>query len=147
MNSIIEAVPQFLAYQPAFIALMFLCLTLFIQSFLTAPFAFAKLQQAPGMPLTGDHSMLSFRVLRTYSNSVENLPAFGFTLLIAIFVGVDPSLVNWTAAIHVAFRLAFWAVYYSGVGKIAGGPRTLCYVGGMLANLVLIVATLMILLK
>jgi len=147
MNSITEIMPYLLDYQPALFALVVLSLTLPIQSFLTAPLAFVKHEQAPGMPLNGDHSMLSFRVLRAYSNSAENLPAFGFALLVAIFIGVDSSLVNWTAAVHVAFRLAFWVVYYSGIGKVGGGPRTLCYVGGMLANMVLAIAAMIAFLK
>ena len=124
-------------YEPAILAFAVLCMAVMIQAFLTAPLGFLKEEQAPGMPLQGDHDMLSFRVLRTYANSVENLPAFGFSLLLAILVGVGATAVNALAAIHVASRLAFWAVYYSGVGKVAGGPRTMTYVGGALSNLVL----------
>ncbi len=139
-STIIESVPHLAAYQPALLALAILCLVVLVQNFLTAPLAYIKEQQAPGMLLGGDHSMLSFRVIRTYQNSVESLPAFGFTLVIAILIGVNALLLNWLAAIHVAFRLAFWAVYYSGVGKVAGGPRTLCFVGGLTANIVIAVA-------
>lgn len=129
-------------YSPALLALTLLCAAVLIQNFLTGPLAFLKEEQAPGMPLRGGHTQLSFRVLRTYSNSVESLPTFGFALLLAILVGVAPAPVNWLAGIHVAFRLAFWAVYYSGIGKVAGGPRTLCFVGGSLTNLALVVITL-----
>ncbi|MCR9095766.1 MAG: MAPEG family protein [bacterium] len=124
-------------YEPAVLAFAVLCMAVMVQAFLTAPLGFLKEEQAPGMPLRGDHDMFSFRVLRTYANSVENLPAFGFSLLLAILVGVSAAAVNWLAAIHVASRLAFWAVYYSGVGKVAGGPRTITYVAGALSNLVL----------
>lgn len=146
MNAIVETVPQLLAYQPALLALAILCLAVLVQNFLTAPLAYGKGQQSPGMPPSGDHGFLSFRVIRTYQNSVESLPAFGFTLLVAILLGVSASLLNWLAAIHVAFRLAFWAVYYSGAGKVAGGPRTLCFVGGLSANIIIAVACLYVLL-
>lgn len=129
-------------YSPALFALALLCAAVLIQNFLTGPLAFLKEEQAPGMPLRGDHGRLSFRVLRTYSNSVESLPAFGFVVLVAIAVGAAPTPINWLAGVHVAFRLAFWAVYYAGVGKVAGGPRTLCYVGGSLSNLALAGVTL-----
>ena len=129
-------------YEPAMLAFALLCMAVMIQAFLTAPLGFLKEEQAPGMPLQGDHGMLSFRVLRTYSNSVENLPAFGFSLLLAIVAGVGATAVNWLAGIHVASRLAFWAVYYSGVGAVAGGPRTMTYVGGALSNLLLIALVL-----
>lgn len=137
MNSIMETIPQLTAYQPALLALAVLCFVLLTQNLLTAPLAFANGDQSPGAPLRGDHTSFSFRVVRTHLNSVEAMPAFGLSLLIAILVGVNSSLVNWVAAIHVVARLGFWAVYYSGVGKVAGGPRTLFFVGGMASNVVL----------
>ena len=138
MNDLNEILPQLMAYQPALLALALLCLSVLVQSFLTAPLAFATGSQEPGMPLKGDHTSRSFRVVRTYNNAVENLPAFGFSLLLAILVGLDVAAVNWLAGLHVAFRMGFWFVYYSGIGKVAGGPRTLCYVGGMTTNLGLV---------
>ena len=135
--SLIDVLPSLSPYEPSILALAVLCVAVMIQSFATAPLAFINEEQAPGMPLKGDHDLLSFRVLRTHANSVENLPLFGFSLLAAILAGSGPSLVNWLAGIHVASRLAFWVVYYSGVGKVAGGPRTLTFVGGALSNLVL----------
>lgn len=130
------------AFAPAFLALAVLCLAVLIQTMLTAPLAFLNEEQAPGMPLRGDHTLLSFRVIRTHANSVENLPVFGFSLLLAILVGVSPTAVNWLAGIHVASRLAFWAVYYSGVGKVAGGPRTIAFLGGSAANFILVGAAI-----
>lgn len=129
-------------YQPALIALGALCLAVLIQGFLTAPLSFLKEEQAPGMPLQGDHNLLSFRAQRTFSNSVESLPPFGFSLAIAIIAGLSAPLVNWLAALHVLARIAFWGIYYSGVGKVAGGPRTMAFAAGAFLNLVLICAAL-----
>ena len=142
MTSIIESFPQLAVYQTAFLALAILCVIVMVQNFLTAPLAFLKNEQAPGMPLKGDHSLMSFRVLRTHSNSVESMPSFGFALLVAIIAGVGASVVNWLAVIYVFFRMAYWAVYYSGTGKVAGGARTMMIVGGLMANLVLAGAAL-----
>ena len=75
-------------------------------------------------------------------NSVESLAPFGFCLVVAILIGVKPALVNWLAAIHLGFRILFWVVYYSGVGKVAGGVRTLCFVGGLSSNIVLAFASI-----
>jgi uncharacterized MAPEG superfamily protein len=138
MSPALEILPQLAPYKPALIATAILCLSVLIQSFLTAPLAFLKNEQAPGMPLNGDHSLLSFRVLRTYVNSVENLPVFALSLVLALVLGLDAVIVNWLVAIHVVFRLIFWMVYYSGIGRVAGGARTLSYVGGVMANLGLI---------
>jgi uncharacterized MAPEG superfamily protein len=142
MDTLFEALPYLAAYHPALMALALLSLAVLIQGVLTAPLAFAPEDEEPGMPLKGDHSKLSFRVIRTYANSVENFPAFIAILLLAVIAGVDATWVNWLAGLHVAFRLLFWVVYYAGVGKIAGGPRTLSYVGGWLTNTVLAVMTL-----
>lgn len=137
MNTVFDFATQLAPYHPALLALAVLSLAVLIQALLTAPLAFITNEQVPGGPLVGDHSMRSYRVLRTHANSVESLPPFGFALLVAIALSVSPSLVNWLAIIHVAFRLGFWVVYYLGVGKIAGGPRTLCFIGGMLSNVIL----------
>lgn len=137
MNSLIEAMPYLDAYQCALLALAILCLAVLIQGVLTAPLAFAKEEETPGIPLQGSHDQLSFRVVRTYQNSVENLPAFVAVLFLAIIAGVDATWVNWLAGIHVAARLLFWTAYYSGTGKIAGGPRTMTYVLGWLTNTIL----------
>jgi len=141
MSTLISELPVF-AYQPAVLAFAVLCLAVLIQAFLTAPLAFLHEEQSPGKPLRGDHTLLSFRVIRTHANSVENLPVFGFALLLAILAGVGATTVNWLAGIHVVSRLAFWVVYYSGIGKVAGGPRTLAFLGGSLSNLVLIGMTI-----
>jgi uncharacterized MAPEG superfamily protein len=135
MTSLFEAVPHFVAYQFSFLVLAILALIALIQSFMNAPLAFGSGQQTPGMPLQHDHNDLSFRALRTYANTVENLPAIGFALLMAIVAGASPWIINLLAGIHLGFRLLFWAVYYSGVGKVTGGPRTMAYVGGAFANI------------
>lgn len=130
-------------YHPALIALAILCLAVLLQGVLTAVFAFSKGEQAPGMPLKGGPELHSFRVLRTYGNSTENLPVFIGALLLAIIAGVKPSLVNWVAGIHVGFRLLFWMVYYSKAGVKTPGPRTASYLGGWLTSVILVVAALM----
>ncbi len=74
--------------------------------------------------------------MRTYSESTGKLPTLGFALLAANAGRVSPALVNWLALIYLSFRLAYWAVYYSVIGRIAGGPRTLTYIGGLVSNIV-----------
>ncbi|MCB1582918.1 MAG: MAPEG family protein [Marinicella sp.] len=137
MNSL-HTLESFLQhYHWALLALSVLVLMVLIQNFLTAPLAFLKGEQTPGEPLKGNHQQLSFRVLRTHANSVENIAVFGFALLLAILATANPSWVNGLAIGHVIFRMAFWAVYYSGIGKVAGGLRTMCFVGGLTSNIIL----------
>ncbi len=141
MDNLNEVTLQLAAYHPALLALAILCLAVLIQSFLAGVIGLGKSGEEPGKPLRGGHEDFSFRTLRTYGNSVENLPAFGITVLLAIIAGVAASLVNWLAAIHVLIRLVYWAIYYVGVGKVAGGPRTMAYAAGLIANLILAVLT------
>lgn len=145
MTSIFEALPFLAAYQPSLIAIAILSMAILIQGLLTAPFAFAPGDEEPGMPLKGTHADFSFRVIRTYANSVENLPVFVATCLIAIIAGVDPIWVNWLVGLHVAARILFWIVYYSGVGKVAGGPRTIGFLGGWITNAILVGMALFVL--
>ena len=137
---------ELIPYQSALLALSCLALIVLVQALLTAPLAFLSNEQSPGSPLVGDHKLRSFRVLRTHANSVENLPPFGFALLAAIVAGASVALVNWVAIAHVTFRVLFWVVYYTGVGKVAGGPRTLCFVGGLATNVILAIAAILALL-
>ena len=134
MDTFIDAWPGLAAYRPALLALAVLCLTVLVQSFLAGILALAPGHEVPGKPLRGDHPDRSFRIMRTYANSAENLPAFAVALLLAIFAGAGAVLVNWLAALHLAARLAYWIIYYIGMGKPGGGPRTVVYVIGLLAN-------------
>jgi len=145
METLFDVVPGLNAYRISFLVIIVLAIISLVQNVLTAPLAFLREEQVPGMPLRFDHSKLSFRVLRTYSNSAESVPTFGFTLLVAIVVGVSSSWVNGLAVLYLLSRLAFWLFYYSGVGKIAGGPRTLAYVLGLFVNFILALLVLWVL--
>lgn len=137
MSDIHEILPSLAAYHASLTALAILLVSVLIQSVLLAPLAFVKGEQAPGMPLKGDHKDFSFRVIRTHGNSVENLPIIIGTLALAIVAGVSPEWTNWLVGLHVMFRFLFWAIYYAGTGIVAGGPRTLSFVGGWLTNMIL----------
>jgi len=147
MDKLIDGIPILTAYHPALLALIILCLSVLVQSFLAGVLGLGKSDEVPGKPLKGSHSDLSFRILRTYANSTENLSVFAITVFLAITVGVAPSLVNWLAGIHVVIRLLYWAIYYSGVGKVAGGPRTITYASGWFVNLMLTGATFIVMLE
>lgn len=141
MSASTDVISMISQYQSGLIALAAVCLLTLIQSLLTAA-AFADGTQTPGVPLSGDHNVFSFRVVRAYANATENLPAFGFALFVAILAGANPTLVNWLAILYVVFRVAFSAVYYAGIGVAAGGPRTMLYVGGLATNVVLTITAI-----
>ena len=75
--------------------------------------------------------------MRCYQNAVENLPAFAVAVVIAIIAGASASLVNILALLHLAARVIYSGIYYAGIGKPAGGPRSLAYIAGWAINLLL----------
>ena len=131
------------SYHTALLMAAVLILSVHAQSFLSAMFKIVLGKQAPGVPAAGDYGNKTFRIYRAHMNSVENLSMFIGALLLAMIAGVSPNLVNWCAIIHVIARLAFWAIYYMGMGALAGGIRTIVFVIGFLASGVLAVAGLL----
>jgi uncharacterized MAPEG superfamily protein len=123
MEKLNDLMQVFDVYNPALIALTILCVAVLMQSFLAGVFGFKGGIEVPGQPLKGSHKNFSFRALRTYGNSVENLPVFAITLILAIVADMSPAWVNWLAGIHVAIRLGYWGIYYSGVGKELAVPE------------------------
>lgn len=136
----LDQFPTFSVYTVSIWALLGVCAVNLAQASLIAPLSYAQGEQAPGLPLQHDHSKLSFRVSRTYSNSSETLPAFGWSVLIAIVAGASPPVVNGLAVGFLVFRLLFWAIYYGGIGKPSGGPRTMVFVGGFVCNVAIAIA-------
>lgn len=146
MNSSSDLLAALSAYHATLLWMALLCLAVLVQSFLAGAIGLGKSEEVPGMPLKGSHQDFSFRTLRTYANSVENLPVFAITVVLAILAGVTASWVNGLVAVHVILRLAYWVIYYRGVGKVGGGPRTMAYAAAWFVNLVLALLTLWFLL-
>ncbi|NNE23615.1 MAG: MAPEG family protein [Rhizobiales bacterium] len=129
-------------YQTAITLAALLVVAVHLQSFLSAMFKIVLGKQAPGVSAAGDYTDRTFRIYRTHMNSVENLTIFIAALIFAMIAGVNASLVNWLVIIHVVARLAFWAVYYPGLGALAGGLRTIVFVIGFTASMVLAITAL-----
>ena len=130
-------------YDLTVLSLIVLSIIVLLQCLLGAVFGLVMSPSVPGETPVGDHNDFGHRALRTYQNSVENLPAFAVAAIAAMLVGADPWTVNTLAAAHVGTRILYWMVYYGGVGAHAGGPRTLIYVTGMTLNLALAVVALL----
>lgn len=91
MEKLNDLMQVFDVYNPALIALTILCVAVLMQSFLAGVLGFKGGVEVPGQPLKGSHKNFSFRALRTYGNSVENLPVFAITLILAIVADVSPA--------------------------------------------------------
>ena len=83
-----------------------------------------------------------FRAERTFMNSLENLPVFLGTALVAVLAGASP---HWTGKliwIYAGARLLHMALYYAIATEKNPSPRTWFYLLGVLANLGLLGVTL-----
>jgi len=94
----------------------------------------------PVLP-AGDENLL-YRIDRAHMNSVEALAPFVVPAILAMMVGVGPTVLAVLVWAHVALRLFHMAIYLRG-GKAAkgGGLRTIIYVSGALLTLLLIMVT------
>lgn len=85
-----------------------------------------------------------YRIDRVHMNGVEALAAFAVATVLAMISGVSPGLLAWLVWAHVAFRLVHGAVYLRGGNAAKGGNlRTVLHVGGSLATLAILVATIL----
>ncbi len=130
-------------YELTVLSLIALSIIVLVQSFCGAIFGLVLGPSVPGETPQGDHNNFGHRALRTYMNSVENLPAFAVAAVAAMAVGADPWTVNTLSAAYVGSRILYWLVYYGNIGAHAGGPRTLLYVTGMTLNMALAIVALL----
>ncbi len=73
------------------------------------------------------------RALRAHSNMLENLPHFAALVLVAHVGGRANATTLLASQVFLGFRVAYLAVY---LGSIPG-IRTLLFIGGLLAELVI----------
>ncbi len=90
-----------------------------------------------------DYGDPAYRWNRAYMNLTETYGYFAGITLTAILAGVSPVWVNWIAAIFLVTRVLVAIVHVMGIGKQANGPRTILYVIGWFAAIVLAVMTVM----
>jgi uncharacterized MAPEG superfamily protein len=130
--------PDFLVpYSPSLFALGLLTLAQVVQGFLAGLIKNGMEKQPPGMVLEGGYADFGWRVARTHINGVENYAGILGAALLAMIAGASPALVAWLVWIIVALRLAYWPIYYAGVGAHGGGIRSIVFVASVVVNLVL----------
>lgn len=95
-----------------------------------------------GPVLPADDDNLLYRIDRAHMNSVEALAPFVVPAVLAIMVGVTPTMLAVLIWIYAALRLVHLAVYLRGGDAAKGGSlRTILYVAGALVTIVLIFVT------
>lgn len=120
---------------------IFLILVIWLVQWFVASYSKARHPGAvPGkLPPELSHESFVFRAHRTFMNSLENLPILLSTAFLALFVGVSPALTAILLWIYALARLGHMILYYSIATEKNPSPRTLFFMIGFLANVVLLV--------
>lgn len=130
-------------YANSLIVLVLLVLMVVIQS-LVATIAHRKQKQyIPGI-VNGelDHGSFVFRSHRTFQNSLENVPIFVLSVMLAIFIGVEASSVYWCALIFTIARLLHMVLFYKIATNANPSPRSYFYLIGFFTQVALLIITL-----
>ena len=108
---------------------------LFIVQLLVMDVASMRAKHTPGVPVTGDHDDVLFRVARAHANTNENLPVFVLVTLTAFAVAADPWWVNGLVWGFVLARALHMAAYYADLRNLRSGA----FVIGLLCTIALVV--------
>lgn len=129
-------------YHLGIAALAVLALMVMIQGFVAGFQKNVVMGISPGADPETDHDERTFRIHRTFANSIENLTPLVLAAAVAMAAGAHAAMVNWLIVAHVGLRIVFWVLYYGGIGKPAGGPRTITFVASALISIALGVVAL-----
>lgn len=129
----------FMDYRMAYLGLYLVLITLLIQSLVASVSKASKPNAVPGkIDESLSHNSFIFRSHRTFMNSLENMPLFLGTVLLAVLAGTDPT---WTAILVWTFalaRIAHMLLYYAIATERNPSPRSYFFGIGLLANIVLL---------
>lgn len=129
------------AYTVSIIGVLALCLMSIVLA-INSGYSKGRAGALSGPVLPADDGNPLYRIDRAHVNSVEALAPFVVPAVLAMIVGVGPTVLALLVWAHVAIRLAHVAVYLRG-GDVAkgGGTRTVLYVSGALVTVALIIVT------
>ncbi|WIJ26110.1 MAPEG family protein [Devosia sp. RR2S18] len=100
----------------------------------------AGVLSGPVIPASDENPL--YRIDRVHMNSVEALAPFVVPVIVAIMVGVEPTILAILVWAHIAIRLLHLTIYLQG-GKAAkgGSLRTILYVSGALVTVLVVLLT------
>lgn len=116
--------------------------TVFVQGFVAA-MAHARSDNAVPGKMDDDlgHESFEFRAHRTFHNSLENLPAFAFPVILAMLIDVDAGLLAALVWVYALARLLHMVLYYAIATNQNPSPRSYFYLIGWLATATLFAVT------
>lgn len=89
-----------------------------------------------------DHHSFVFRSHRTFMNSLENVPVFVLTAMLAMLSGIDAATLYWTVVVFAVARLVHMVLFYKIATNKNPSPRSYFYMIALIAQLFLLYATL-----
>ncbi len=124
-------------YADALFITSLLMILLILQSFAAAFFRNAVEKHEAGAALPANHASITFRMVRSFENSAENIILFLPVVALAIAASVSPAWVWWVALLFTVGRLGHWAMYALNIPPL----RTAFFAIGFFATLGLAVKT------
>lgn len=129
---------EFLApYAGALLILSLLMIIVMLQSFVGAFFRNAIEKHQAGATIPADHGSATYRMVRSFENSLENIALFLPIVILAIAAAVSPAWVWWVVLLFTIGRLGHWAMYAMNIPPM----RTVFFALGFFATLALAVKT------
>lgn len=126
-------------YNLAFSGLFIILLTLLVQWFIASKTKASQPGAIPGkLPENLSHDSFVFRAHRTFINSLENLPLMLGTAFMAILIGASALWTGVFIWIFAIARIVHMTLYYSIATEKNPSPRTVFFMIGLLANVILL---------
>ena len=96
-----------------------------------------SLNMAPGEMHKPDYADVSYRLDRTYMNSIETIGFYAVLVFAAILAGASPFWVNLLATLGLLLRIGQNVCMIRGIGKAYGGIRTQMAIASSVVNFAL----------
>ena len=126
-------------YADAIPLIVLIVILVMAQSFVAAFFRNAVEKHEAGAALEANHGSATYRMVRSFENSLENVAMFFPAVALAVIAGVSPGWVYWVSLLFLLSRAAHWACYALNIPP----ARTLSFAVGFFATLALAIVTLM----
>ena len=131
-------------YSSSLLILSLLVLMVVLQSLIATVAHRKQTQYVPGIvDGTLDHGSFVFRSHRTFQNSLENVPIFILSVMLAMFIGLGASTVFWCTLIFTVARLIHMVLFYKIATNKNPSPRSYFYLIGFFTQLTLSAMTVM----
>jgi len=126
-------------YTDSLLLLTALVAMVVIQSFIATLAHRKQTQYIPGVVAADlDHHSFVFRSHRTFMNSMENVPLFILTAILAMFLNFDATTLYWTVLIYFVARLIHMVLFYKIATNKNPSPRSYFYMIALLTQFYLL---------